>query len=70
MPNASLTWLSARAASVAALTALCLAPAVAQGLPGFSAMDKSDPTKSKQANDLKPHPVPPIVTPVEKLPLD
>ena len=46
------------------------APAAPAGPPGFSPIDKSDPSKSKQATDLKPHPVPPTVTAVDKLPLD
>jgi glucose/arabinose dehydrogenase len=45
-------------------------PAIAQGPPGFSPMDQTKPANSKQAPTLKPHPNPPIVTPVEKLPLD
>ena len=61
-------WLGAGAA--AAAMAMFAASAFAQGPPGFSAMDKSDPTKSKQAQDLKPHPVPPTVTSVDKLPID
>ena len=61
-------WVGASAATVA--TAMFAASAFAQAPPGFSTMDKSDPTKSKQAQDLKPHPVPPTVTPVDKLPVD
>ncbi len=45
-------------------------PGATQAPPGFSPMDKSNPAASKQDNSLKPHPVPPTVTPVEKLPLD
>jgi glucose/arabinose dehydrogenase len=45
-------------------------PAAGQAPPGFSPMDKSKPAASKQDQNLKPHPVPPIVTPVEKLPVD
>ena len=37
--------------------------------PGFSTMDKSNPSTSNQAASLSPHPVPPTVTPVDKLPL-
>jgi glucose/arabinose dehydrogenase len=47
------------------------APAAAPtGPPGLSAMDRSNPATSNQATDLKPHPVPPIVTAPEKLPLE
>ncbi len=45
-------------------------PAIAQAPPGFSPMDQTKPDKSGQAATLKPHPNPPTVTPVEKLPLD
>ena len=40
------------------------------GPPGLSAMDRSNPAASKQATNLKPPPVPPLVTAAEKLPLD
>ena len=53
-----------------ALLAATALPAAAQSPPGFSAMDKSNPSASKQDEGLKPHPTPPTVTPVEKLPLD
>ena len=36
----------------------------------MSAIDKSNPAASKQDANLKPHPTPPIVTPVDKIPLD
>ena len=45
-------------------------PAIAQAPPGFSPMDQTKPANSGQAPELKPHPNPPTVTPVEKLPLD
>jgi len=45
-------------------------PGAAQSPPGFSPLDKSNPAASKQDESLKPHPTPPTVTPVEKLPLD
>jgi glucose/arabinose dehydrogenase len=44
-------------------------PALAQP-PGFSPMDKSDPSASKQDTNLKPHPTPPTPTPADKLPVD
>ena len=58
------------AAGALALLAATALPAAAQSPPGFSAMDKSNPSASKQDEGLKPHPTPPTVTPVEKLPLD
>ena len=59
----------ATAATFAFLTTLTL-PGAAQSPPGFSPLDKSNPAASKQDESLKPHPTPPTVTPVEKLPLD
>ena len=50
--------------------ALTVAPAISQAPPGLSAMDKSNPAASKQDANLKPHATPPLVTPVDKLPLD
>src|SRR5882757_9699922 len=51
-----------------ALLVTATGPLTAQ--PGFSTMDKSNPSASKQDNNLKPIPTPPIATPVDKLPLD
>ncbi len=45
-------------------------PEMATGRPGLSKIDMTDPARSKQAPNLKGHPVPPIATPLEKLPLD
>src|ERR1700674_1438523 len=58
------------AATAFAFLAAATVPGATQAPPGFSPMDKSNPAASKQDNNLKPHPVPPTVTPVEKLPLD
>src|SRR5689334_21516174 len=38
--------------------------------PGFSQMDKTNVGASKQDQNLKPHPVSPIATPADKIPLD
>lgn len=38
--------------------------------PGFSTLDRSNPAASKQSTTLSPHPTPPTVTAVDKLPLD
>src|SRR5205807_2348884 len=50
------------------------APATASpapGLPpGFSQMDKTNVGGSKQDQNLKPHPVSPLATPADKIPLD
>ncbi len=45
-------------------------PAGPAGPPGFSAMDKSNPKASKQDAGLAPHPTPPTVTALEKIPVD
>jgi glucose/arabinose dehydrogenase len=45
-------------------------PAPAAGPPGFSPMDRTKVGKSGQDASLKGHPVPPLPTPVDKLPLD
>jgi glucose/arabinose dehydrogenase len=45
-------------------------PAAAQQPPGMSPLDKSAPAKSNQDSNLKPHPTPSTVTPVEKIPVD
>ena len=45
-------------------------PAVAQAPPGFSPLDKTKPAESKQDTNLKPHPTPPTVTALDKLPVD
>ncbi len=55
------------AGAFAFVTATAL-PASAQ--PGFSPLDKSNPSASNQATTLSPHPTPPTVTPVDKIPLD
>jgi glucose/arabinose dehydrogenase len=58
------------AGGIAGAFALTAAPAISQAPPGMSAIDKSNPAASKQDSNLKPHATPPIVTPVDKLPLD
>jgi hypothetical protein len=55
------------AASLAFLIAAA-GPGAAQ--PGFSPMDKTKPAESKQDNNLKPHPTPPIAPSADKLPID
>ena len=55
------------AGSVAFLTATA-GPLAAQ--PGFSPLDKTKPAESKQDNNLKPHPTPPIAPAADKLPID
>ena len=38
--------------------------------PGFSTLDKSNPQKSQQNTNLKPHPTPPTPAAADKLPID
>ena len=45
-------------------------PDMAVGRPGLSVLDRTDPAASKQDPNLKGHPVPPTVTPLDKLPID
>jgi glucose/arabinose dehydrogenase len=56
------------AGAFAFLTTAATSPVLAQ--PGFSPLDKSNPSASQQDNNLKPHATPPTVTPADKLPLD
>jgi glucose/arabinose dehydrogenase len=51
-----------------AMMAMGLASALAQ--PGFSPLDRSNPSASGQDGNLRPHPLPPLATAVDKLPLD
>jgi glucose/arabinose dehydrogenase len=52
-------------------TATPTAPGAAPaGPPGFSAMDKTKQSASQQDTSLAPHPTPPTVTALEKIPLD
>ncbi len=44
--------------------------ATAQTRPGFSPIDRTNQAASQQDQNLAPHATPPIVTPLEKLPLD
>jgi glucose/arabinose dehydrogenase len=54
-----------------AFLAATVDPGVAQGPPpGFSPLDKTNVKASKQDQTLRPHPTPPTVTPVEKIPVD
>ena len=57
-------------AGTIAILSVAASPAVAQAPPGFSPLDKSNPAASSQDANLRPHPTPPTVTPVDKLPLD
>jgi glucose/arabinose dehydrogenase len=58
--------LAAAAGAVASL------PALAQQTtpPGFSPLDRGNPAASGQDTNLRPHPTPPTVTPLEKIPVD
>src|SRR5438128_5584689 len=57
--------------AAAAMVAMGLATtALAQSPPGFSPLDRSKPDASGQDGNLRPHPLPPLATAVDKLPLD
>ena len=60
-------WLRGCGLSVAGVFACAVIamPAAAQSPPGFSPMDKTRIDKSGQNTNLKGHPVPSTVTPVE-----
>jgi glucose/arabinose dehydrogenase len=60
---------SAAAALAVGLAAALPQPAEAQGPPGMSAIDKSNPKASKQDTGLKPHPTPPTSTDPDKIPV-
>ena len=53
-----------------ASTALAQQQSAPAAPPGFSAMDRSKPETSKQDPKLAPHPTPPTVTAIDKLPVD
>jgi glucose/arabinose dehydrogenase len=57
------------AAASAMLTVSLATTALAQP-PGFSPLDRTNPGASGQDTNLRPHPAPPLPTPVDKLPLD
>lgn len=57
-------------ATLAIATLAMAASAMAQTPPGFSPIDRTDARASKQDTNLRPHPTPPLATPVDKLPLD
>lgn len=52
------------------LVGLSAGAAVAQAPPGFSPLDKSNPSTSRQDGNLKPHPTPPTPAAADKLPVD
>ena len=57
--------------TAAGFTVLVLAAwSAAAQFPGFSPNDQTKVDKSGQNANLKGHPVPPLPTPVDKLPLD
>jgi len=58
-----------RALLSGAAFALAISGAFAQAPPGMSQIDRSNPAASKQDPKLRPHPTPPLATPVEKLPV-
>ena len=56
--------------AAAVMVAMGLATAQAQTPPGLSPLDRSNPSASGQDGNLRPHPLPPLPTAVDKLPLD
>src|SRR5687767_4505743 len=52
-----------------AISGLLLSSAAAQA-PGFSAIDRTNQAASNQPANLAPHPTPPTITPLERLPVD
>jgi glucose/arabinose dehydrogenase len=52
------------------LTLGCTAAAFAQGPPGMSTLDKSDPAASQQSPELSPHRTPPVATELDQIPVD
>ena len=56
--------------SLLATAALTAGLALAQAPPGFSPMDQTKVTNSKQDQNLKPIPTPPIAPAVDKVPID
>jgi glucose/arabinose dehydrogenase len=61
---------SAAAALAVGFAAVLPQSAEAQGPPGMSAIDKSNPKASKQDAGLKPHPTPPTAAEPDKIPID
>jgi glucose/arabinose dehydrogenase len=57
-------------AGTLALLSAVASPATAQAPPGFSPLDKSNPAKSQQNTNLRPHPTPPTAKPADQLPVD
>jgi glucose/arabinose dehydrogenase len=55
---------------LAAGFAVALGIAVAQNPPGFSSIDRTNQGASNQDANLAPHPTPPTITPLEKIPVD
>jgi glucose/arabinose dehydrogenase len=59
--------------STAVVLACAVAPVAAQQpptSPGMSTLDQSNPAASNQNANLRSHPTPPIVTPLERVPVD
>src|SRR5688500_18454793 len=67
--SAYATFTSTAAALAIGLAALVPQPVAAQGPPGMSPIDKSNPAASKQNTTLRPHPTPSTVTEADKLPV-
>jgi glucose/arabinose dehydrogenase len=57
-------------ATAIAATTFGIAASIAQGPPGLSKLDKSNPSASQQARTLRPHRAPAIAPKPDKIPLD
>src|SRR5262245_31373824 len=62
----NLLFIAAFACSLLLIDALAAAQ---QSPPGFSAIDRTNTERSNQNANLAPHPTPPTITPLEKMPL-
>ncbi|MPZ58530.1 MAG: sorbosone dehydrogenase family protein [Rhizobiales bacterium] len=65
----ALTAVSAVAVLAVGLATIAAQPAAAQAPPGMSTIDKSNPATSAQDAKLRPHPTPPTVTALDKIPV-
>jgi glucose/arabinose dehydrogenase len=70
MIRQSFAWKARAAVSAIAILTLGVGAAIAQGPPGMSPIDRSDPAASSQDPELRPHATPNVATPEDELPVD
>ncbi|HEX2256793.1 MAG TPA: PQQ-dependent sugar dehydrogenase [Afifellaceae bacterium] len=70
MTSKTFAWNARAAVSAFAILTLGVSAAIAQGPPGMSPIDRSDPAASTQNQELRPHATPNVATPEEELPID